>query len=138
MNTIQIERQRDLLQSIVLDISDIEQLAFGSSIDLESKQQLLGEKLCQIRQTATAGLFDEHINAVILDGYKSDCLDSLMGFLDLSNSIMDETVTGLTTEATDTQLQLLAMAATSYVERFAKYLQLKEGLVRQSQGVDNG
>lgn len=136
MNTVQISRQRELLQAIASDIADAEQIAFGSSMDMESKQQLLGEKFSQIRQTAMAGINDRNATAMILGGYKADCLESLLGFLDLSNSTVDEIADGLLKEPSDTQLQLLAMSATSYAERVSKYLQLKADVIQQE--VNNG
>jgi hypothetical protein len=130
MNTGHIEQQRNLLQTIAIEISDVEQIAFGSSMDPESKQRLLGEKLCQIRQAAMAGINDQDIATVILNGYRVDCLDSLLGLLNLSNSTVDEMEEGGKIEPTDMQLQLLAMAARNFGNRFEKYMQLKTDVIQ--------
>lgn len=129
MNTGQIERQRDLLQAIVLDISDIEQIAFGSSMDPESKQQLLGEKLCQIRQTALGGINDRESFDRILQGYHDDCISQLSWMWEtFEDLIFDDTVK-------DEQLQQLALAARNFSDLVDKFLQLKTGV---GQEVSNG
>jgi len=71
-----------------------------------------------------------------MEGYKADCLDCLLGFLNLSNGQVAEMEDSGQAELSDTQLQLLAMAATSYAERVSRYLQLKSDLIQQE--VDNG
>lgn len=125
MNIVQTEAQRRLLQSIMVDISDVEQLTFASSLDPESKQQVLAEKLCQIRQTVLAGINDWQITVEILAGHKQGCMDSLGGFQGLLSGTLDDMDELGLVEPSDEQLQLLAMAARNYAGRVERYLTLR-------------
>lgn len=121
MITVQLERQREILRAIASNISDVEQIAFGSSIDMGSRQQLLGEKLCQIRQAANIGINDQEISERILEGYRSDLMGRLAGMGDLFNNIL------MNGEFDDHRLQLLGFAARNFADGAWKYLQLKNG-----------
>lgn len=129
MNTVQIEQQRNLLHAIVLDISDVEQIAFGSSHDLNSKQRLLSEKLCQIRQNAVAGMNNQEIINRIIQGYHDDCMTQLAWMWETFEDLIYNDVVG------DEQMQQLALAARNFSNLAEKYLQVKNGAGKE---VDNG
>jgi hypothetical protein len=121
MITAQLERQREILRAIASTISDVEQIAFGSTIDMESRQQLLGEKLCQIRQAANIGINDQEIPEGILERYRSDLMGRLAGMGELLDDILEAG------ELDDLRLQVLGFAARNFSDGVGKYLQLKNG-----------
>jgi len=131
MNTVQIvKHQRDLLSSIATDIADVEQMA-GRILAKGVTSRLLANKISQIKDTATTGIVDEHINAVILDGYKQDCLDSLLGLQRLVHLTVVANEEDGEVEPSDEQLQHLAMAARNYTDRVESYLQLMAGMAEE-------
>jgi hypothetical protein len=118
--TTHADRQRELLKGIVLDISDVEQIAFASGIDMAGRQQVIAEKLRSIRHTALAGINDHIIVDRILRGYRTDCLSKLGWLGDVCNK-------GIDGEIKDESLQEMALAATGFACSVEKYLALKNG-----------
>lgn len=116
-----IERQRELLKSIALDVSDIERIAFGAGAHPASRQQVLAEKLRSIRQTAMAGINDRAVIERILHGYRTDCL-SRMRWL---NDACDRIIGGGYFHVKDESLQEMALAASCFAASVEKYLSLR-------------
>jgi hypothetical protein len=122
MATVQLERQRSVIRSIVDGIGTIEDVVSSETLT-RGGRQTIGGMLAQLRRNAMEAINNQEITERIRAGYKQTALDNLAGLVCLLCEMRDD---GLT-KITDENLLIFAMAARNFADKAYYYLDLRQG-----------